>query len=443
LSQLQAERTFRVDAVIDAQPVCALQIRVVALCCLAAALNGFDGQIIGFLAPTIATDLKVDIRAFGLVFSAGFVGLMLGAMSVGSFGDRVGRKRALLFSMLIFGVFAMLTGLAQSFNDLVLLRFLTGVGLGGSLPNLAALATEYVPDRLRRIPASLIGAAIPTGAMSAGVIAAATLQSWGWRSMFYLGGMLPLTLAAVLYFALPESVRYLALNPSHRATVQAIMARIWPQAATLKAHFTGSPPNSVTEGSILDLFRASRGTITASLWIINIMSFMVLYFIISWMPALLEAVKLPARVGIMAITTFSLGGIVGSVAEGPLMNRFSAELVLFVEYSLFAALTGVLAISPMYPSVIALLSFGLGLSLQAAQAGLIILAVTLYPIEIRSTGTGWSVAVGITGSIIGPLLGQWALRAGWSSQQIFAASAYPALCAAAAVGVLVFTRKRI
>ena len=173
------------------------------------------------------------------------------------------------------------------------------------------------------------------------------------------------------------------------------------------------------------------------------MSFMVLYFIISWMPALLEAVKLPARVGIMAITTFSLGGIVGSVAEGPLMNRFSAELVLFVEYSLFAALTGVLAISPMHPSVIALLSFGLGLSLQAAQAGLIILAVTLYPIEIRSTGTGWSLAVGITGSIIGPLLGQWALRAGWSSQQIFAASAYPALCAAAAVGVLVFTRKRI
>ena len=261
--------------------------------------------------------------------------------------------------------------------------------------------------------------------------------------MFYLGGMLPLTLAAVLYFALPESVRYLALNPSHRATVQAIMARIWPQAATLKAHFTGSPPNSVTEGSIIDLFRASRGTITALLWIINIMSFMVLYFIISWMPALLEAVKLPARVGIMAITTFSLGGIVGSIAEGPLMNRFNSGFVLFVEYTLFAALIGVLAISPMYPSLIALLSFGLGLSLQAAQAGLIILAVTLYPIEIRSTGTGWSLAVGITGSIIGPLLGQWALRAGWSSQQIFAASAYPALCAAAAVGVLVLTRKRI
>ena len=442
MSQLQAERTFRVDAVIDAQPVCALQIRVVALCCLAAALNGFDGQIIGFLAPTIATDLKVDIRAFGLVFSAGFVGLMLGAMSIGPLGDRVGRKRALLSSMLIFGVFAMLTGWARSFNDLVLLRFLTGVGLGGSLPNLAALATEYVPDRLRRIPASLIGAAIPTGAMSAGIIAAATLQSWGWRSMFYLGGMLPLTLAGVLYFALPESVRYLTLDPSRRATVRAIMARIWPEAATFEARFTESPP-TVTGGSILDLFRASRGTITASLWIINIMSFMVLYFIISWMPALLEAVKLPAQVGIMAITTFSLGGIIGSVAEGPLMNRFSAELVLFVEYSLFAALIGVLAISPMYPLVIALLSFGLGLSLQAAQAGLIILAVTLYPIEIRSTGTGWSLAVGITGSIIGPLLGQWALRAGWSSQQIFAASAYPALCAAAAVGVLIFTRKRI
>jgi AAHS family 4-hydroxybenzoate transporter-like MFS transporter len=436
-------RSYQVDEIIDSQPVGKLQLRTVALCCLVAALNGFDGQVIGFLAPSMAADLHVDVRSFGPMFAAGFLGLMMGAMIMGPLGDRVGRKPALLISTLVFGVLAGLTGFVHSMNELVLVRFLTGLGLGGALPNVAALATEYMPKRFNRIPASLIGAAIPAGAMSAGLIATVLVPEWGWRPMFYLGGIMPLMLAAALALALPESARYLSLDPRKQGQVRRIMAKIWPEAARLDAHFAAPARIAESGGSVFELFRHGRATFTSMLWVINIMSFMVLYFIISWMPALLKAASLPITAGITSITAFSFGGIVGSLAEGPLMNRFSPERVLLAEYIAFAVLVGVLAALPLSVGLVAILSFVLGVTVQAAQAGLIIFAVTLYPTEIRSTGAGWGVAVGIVGSIIGPLLGGAAMLAGWSPQAIFASGAVPALCAAAAVGVIAWSKRQL
>lgn len=439
---MSSVRTYLVDEIIDSQPVGWLQLRVVSLCCIIGAINGFDAQVIGFLAPSIAVSLHADVRTFGPMFSAGFVGLMIGAMTLGPFGDRKGRKPALLLSTLLFGVLAGLTGFVQTFHELIFLRFLTGVGLGGALPNVAALATEYFPARLRRIPPSLIGAAIPAGAMVSGLLATIFLPEWGWRSMFYLGGIMPIALCLVLFFALPESARYLSLDGANQEKVRSIMVKIWPDAADPRAYFRAPSRTIHTGGSALELFRGGRALITAMLWVTNVMSFMVLYFIISWLPSLLQAAALPVSAGIMSITVFSLGGIVGSLAEGPLMNRFRPAIVLLVEFMVFAVLVVFLAAAPLSLGLVAVISFGLGLSIQAAQAGLLIFAVTLYPIEIRSTGAGWSVAVGIVGSIIGPLLGGFAMLAGWSAQEIFLAGAVPALCAAGAVAVIaVQTRK--
>jgi MFS transporter, AAHS family, 4-hydroxybenzoate transporter len=160
------------------------------------------------------------------------------------------------------------------------------------------------------------------------------------------------------------------------------------------------------------------------------------------MPSLLKAAALPTSAGIMSITMFSLGGILGSLAEGPLMNRFYPALVLLIEYLAFALLVAILAMAPLNYGLVAVLTLGLGVTLQAGQAGLIIFAVTLYPTEIRSTGAGWSVAVGIVGSIIGPLLGGFAMLAGWSVRQIFVAGAVPALCAAAAVTAIIAVENR-
>jgi AAHS family 4-hydroxybenzoate transporter-like MFS transporter len=426
----------QVDEIIDSQPVGRLQRRTIGLCCLIGALNGFDGQVIGFLAPSMAESLHVDVRTFGPVFSAGFVGLMIGAMTMGPLGDRLGRKPALLISTLTFGVLAGLTSVAQTLNSLLLIRFLTGLGLGGALPNIAALATEYVPKRLGRIPASLIGAAIPAGAMSAGLLATWMLPAWGWRSLFVLGGFMPIVLAGILAVALPESPRHLSLHRRNQAKLRVIMAKIWPDGVRLNAYFSAPNRSIAAGGSVLELFRRGRALITSMLWVANIMSFMVLYFIISWMPSLLAAAALPSSAGVMSITAFSLGGIMGSLSEGPLMNRFSPALILCGEFLVFALLALVLALAPLTYGLVAVVAFGLGVSIQAAQAGLIIFAVTLYPTEIRSTGSGWSVAIGIVGSIVGPLLGGFAMLAGWTVQGIFASGAVPAVTAAGAVAMI-------
>ncbi|MDP8984572.1 MAG: MFS transporter [Pseudomonadota bacterium] len=436
-------RSYQVDEIIDSQPIGRLQVRTVALCCAVAALNGFDGQVIGFLAPAMAADLRVDVRSFGPMFAAGFLGLMIGAMVMGPLGDRIGRKPALLISTVVFGVLAAVTGFIHSVNELVLVRFLTGLGLGGALPNVAALATEYMPKRLNRIPASLIGAAIPAGAMGAGLIATLIVPQLGWRWMFYLGGLMPLILAAALALALPESARYLSLDSRKQGQVRRIMAKIWPDGVRLDAHFAAPVRTADAGGSVFELFREGRATVTSMLWVINVMSFMLLYFIVSWMPALLKAAALPLTAGIMSITAFSFGGIVGSLAEGPLMNRLSPERVLFAEFIAFAMLVGILAALPLSLGLVAVLSFALGVTVQAAQAGLIIFAVTVYPTEIRSTGAGWCVAVGIVGSIIGPLLGGAAMLAGWSTQSIFASGAVPALCAATAVAVIAWSKREL
>ncbi len=433
---MQSTSSYQVDHVIDSQPVGRLQIRTVALCCVIAALNGYDGQVIGFLAPAMASTLHVDVRSFGPMFAAGFIGLMFGAMIMGPLGDRKGRRPALLASTLVFGVLAGLTGFVHSFNELVALRFLTGLGLGGALPNVAALATEYMPKRLTRIPASLIGAAIPAGAMGAGLIATWVLPAWGWRPMFYIGGVLPILVTVILVFGLPESARYLSLDERNQGKLKAIMAKIWPDSAGLNAHYAAPLRTVETGGSVLELFGRGRALVTAMLWVVNIMSFMVLYFIISWMPSLLKAAALPLSAGIMSITLFSLGGIIGSLVEGPLMNRLWPALVLLIEFALFALLVSVLALAPLSYVLVGMVGFGLGLTIQGAQAGLIIFAVTLYPTEIRSTGVGWSVAVGLVGSVVGPLLGGLALLSGWTAQQIFLSGAVPALCAVSAVAII-------
>jgi AAHS family 4-hydroxybenzoate transporter-like MFS transporter len=429
--------SYRVDDVIDSHPVGRLQIRVVSLCCLIGALNGFDGQVIGFLAPSIATTLRVNVNSFGPMFAAGFVGLMVGAMTMGPLGDRLGRKPALLISTIVFGLLAGLTGFVTTVDELILLRFLTGVGLGGALPNVAALATEYMPKRLSKIPASLIGAAIPAGAMLAGMVASVIVPTWGWRWMFFVGGIMPIALGVALIFALPESVRFLSLKTANQNKLRIIMGEIWAEGVRLNVRFGAHVSATASGGSVLELFKSGRAAVTSMLWVINIMSFMVIYFIISWMPSLLKAASLPMSAGIMSVTMFSFGGVLGALGEGLLMNRFYPAFVLVGEFVLFALLVGVLATAPLSYGLVAAVTFGLGLSIQSAQAGLIIFAVTLYPIEIRSTGAGWSVAIGIIGSIIGPLLGGYAMLAGWSAQQIFLCGAVPALCAAGAAVVIV------
>jgi len=421
-----------VGDIIDRCPVGRLQKLTVALCCLVAMLDGFDAQSIGFLAPPIAASLGTDVRAFGPMFSASLVGIMIGALVIGPAGDRWGRKRMVILATVSFGIFAFATAFARNLQDLVIVRFLTGLGLGGALPNVVALATDYVPQRLKTLPACFISAAMPAGGMLAGIAAAWLLPEWGWRAVFYVGGVVPIGIAVVCLFALPESVRLLCIKGADGLQIRAIMAQIWPDSRHMRVRFVASVEKS-ERAPLLELFRHGRAVVTVALWLAFFTNLLVIYTVISWMPALLTASSLSVSAGIMAITAFSLGAIFGSLLQGPLLARLRPSWVFAIEFGLFVLLVLLLSAMPLSQPLVGMMAFAIGWVIQGAQAGLNALAANFYPPALRATGLGWGLGIGRIGSIVGPLLAGWALQAAWSPRHIFMAGSVPAVCAAVAI----------
>jgi AAHS family 4-hydroxybenzoate transporter-like MFS transporter len=426
-------RALTVNEIIDQRPVGRFQAITVGFCGLVLLLDGFDTQSMGFLAPPIAEELGIPMSAFGPVFAAGLIGLMLGTMTTGPIADRWGRKWAIILSTLTFGSFSLLTPQAGTFNELVALRLLTGLGLGGAMPNVVALASEYAPKRLQPILVTAIFVGMGAGALVAGVLSSMMIPTFGWRSVFYVGGVAPILLALALIRVLPESVRFLSVRGCSPEEVARIVRRIAPELEGTSLSIAAAPPQRLAGVPVRHLFTERRGTGTLLLWLPFFMNLLILYFILSWLPALLRQAGMPLSAGITAVTLFSLGGIIGTLAQGPLMNAVGAHRLMLAEFA--ASLALVVTAASIFESLTLMMTvtFLLGVCVQGAQAGLNVLAAMFYPTEIRSTGVGWALGIGRVGSIVGPVIGGMMLSLQWTPQQIFTAGAAPAACAAVAV----------
>jgi MFS transporter, AAHS family, 4-hydroxybenzoate transporter len=431
-------RTLTVNDVIDGQPLSGFQIVTILLCSLVLLLDGFDTQAMGFLVPPIAEELGIPLSAFGPVLSAGLVGLMIGAMSAGPIADRWGRRWAIIVSSLVFGFFSLLTAGADSIRELVTLRFLTGLGLGGAMPNVVALASEYAPKRLQPILVTAIFAGMGGGAVLASLVGGALIPIWGWRSVFYVGGVLPIALALILIKTLPESVRFLTARGADAKHVNAIIRRIAPDLGDVRVSAgapatSGRSPGNADGLPVAQLFREGRTAGTFLLWIPFFMNLLILYFILSWLPSLLRQAGMPVSAGITAVMVFSIGGILGALVQGPLMKAFGVFPTMVAEFLISLGLVVLASMIFANFPLMMVTTFILGISVQGAQAGLNVLSAMYYPTVIRSTGVGWALGVGRIGSIVGPILGGIMLSMQWTPQQIFMAGAIPAICAACAV----------
>jgi AAHS family 4-hydroxybenzoate transporter-like MFS transporter len=426
-------RGLTVAEIIDQQPLSRFQITTIVLCALVMVLDGFDTQCIGFLVPSIAETFHLPLKAFTPVFAWGLIGFMTASMIMGPVADRWGRKWPVVVSTLIFATFATLTGRASSFHEIVIFRALTGLGLGGAMPNVVALTSEYAPKRLQRVFVSTLFFGMPLGALLGGLAASAMIPAWGWRSVFYLGGLLPLLVAIVLIVALPESVQFLAVRNGDPRKIAAIMARIAPKLADMPASSLIAPDRRGKGLPVKYLFAEGRALGTVLLWVPFFMNLLMIYFIVSWLPALLRQAHMPVSAGVKAISMFSFAGIIGSLAQGRLMNRYGAYVVMVWEFLVSTLLIGSLAFAAGSLPFIMAVTFFLGFTIQGAQGGLNALAASFYPTAMRSTGVGWALGIGRIGSIVGPVLGGVMLSLEWSPQQIFLAGALPALIAAVAV----------
>jgi len=426
-------RETTVSEIVDDQPLSRFQIGTLLMCGFVAILDGFDTQSIGFLAPAIAESLKVPLQSFAPVFVAGLLGLMCGAGVLGPVADRWGRKWTIVLSTLVFGLFSFLTAYTTSFNELLLFRFLTGIGLGGAMPNVVALTAEYSPKRLQAIFVSMLFTGMPLGAVLGGLVASALLPVLGWQSVFYVGGLLPLVMVVILMAKLPESARYLIVHGASSERVAAIVARVAPGFADIRRVRLVPGAAALKGFSVKHLFTEGRALGTLLLWVPYFMNLLIIYFVISWLPAVLRQASMPIAAGVTAISLFSLGGIAGSLIQGISMRRFGSSRLLIAEFVAAVLLIGSLSVLPASFGLIMTVAFVLGIAVQGAQAGLNALVAEFYPTAIRSTGVGWALAVGRIGSIVGPVLGGIMLSLQWSLQQIFLAGTLPALCAALAI----------
>jgi AAHS family 4-hydroxybenzoate transporter-like MFS transporter len=421
-----------VSELLDTQKVSPFQIRVLVLCALAVMLDGFDTQAIGYAAPDVARDLHLDHTALSPVFASGLTGLMIGALTLGPVADRFGRRLIIIASTTLFGLVSLATAMASSVSSLMILRFIGGLGLGGVMPNAIALTSEYCPRRSRGTMVMVMFCGFPIGATIAGFAAAAIIPTFGWRGMFVLGGVLPLLLAPVLFAMLPDSIRYLVLRGKREARVAGLLKQLYPQLVFASEITFVIREKSAPGAAIGHLFRQGRRWPTLLLWIVFFASLLDLFLLSNWLPTVFHDAGISLSLSVIATALFQGGGVLGSLALGRIVDRFGAYRVLSLTYlvgAIFVALLG-----PQH-SIIAIMgcTFCAGIGIIGGQTGANVLAASIYPTFIRSTGVGWALGIGRIGSIVGPVLGGLMLSLDWPLTTIFLAAAVPAACGSAAI----------
>jgi AAHS family 4-hydroxybenzoate transporter-like MFS transporter len=366
---------------------------------------------------------------------------MIAALTTGPIADRWGRKSPVILSTLSFAVFSLLSAHANTRLEFVILRFLTGLGLGGAMPNVVALASEYIPKRILAVVIPILFVGMPLGGTISGFTSAAMVPVWGWRSVFFVGGILPLVIGLLLIFVLPESIQFLAVQGKDSETIAKTLARISPELARQGTNSIAVSREEPRKGvPVKHLFTEGRTAGTILLWIPYFMNLLLIYFLGGWLPALLRDEGMSVSAGVTATAFISFGGVFGCLVEGQLLRRWGAYVILTAEYAMAGVLIASLAlISVSFPLMLTM-TFGTGLMIIGAQGGLNALAARFYPISVRSTGVGWALGVGRIGSIVGPLIGGTFLSIGWKTREMLIFAAVVAVVAC--ISILVSNRIR-
>jgi AAHS family 4-hydroxybenzoate transporter-like MFS transporter len=426
-----AVNVANITEIIDRRKLGVFQKRIALLCAIVAAMEGFNTQSVGFIAPALAQAFHLTPADLGLFFSLGLFGLLLGAIFVAPLADRFGRRPVLLVCVPLLGLCSLLTAASPSVSVLDSLRFLTGLAIGGALPNTIALTSEYSPHRRRSLLVALMFTGFIFGSIGAGLSATRLVPAFGWQAVFILGGVLPLAFAPVLYFALPESIRFLVLRRAPPKAIAALLRRLDPalQTARNTRFITGEAASS--GASVVALFREGRAKRTLLLWVISFMSLFDIYLLANWLPTEMRALGFPIQTAILVGTVLQFGGLTGTIF-GWLADRIGANIALATAYFVGAICVTCIGLVGHNEALVMLAVLGSGFGILGGQTVANAVAAISYPTEMRSTGVGWATGIGRIGSIVGPGLAGILLQLNISAQNIFFLAVIPALIASAA-----------
>jgi AAHS family 3-hydroxyphenylpropionic acid transporter len=371
--------------------------RTILFCFLASLCEGFDIQAAGVAASGIAAEFTPTSRLLGFIFSASTLGLLAGALIGGGVADVMGRKAVLIASILSFAVASLLTAAAPGMACLAYARFATGLGLGGALPSILALAAEADANQSRRSHIALLYSGAPVGAALAS-LTSLLVTAAHWRWIFTVGGIMPLALAPLIAGFMSESVPFRMLRSARRA-------RSAEEPVQLRAPLS----------RVLEVWSGR----TLLLWVGFCVALLTLYLLLNWLPTLLVARGLARSQAAAAQIGFNLGGTVAILWISRMLDTRSRRVIVIATFAAVPCLLALLALLAAQAAVVIAVTVLLGGAVLASQAILYALAPRCYPTPIRGVGLGVAVAAGRIGAIAGPVMVGLILAAGQAAGTVF------------------------
>jgi AAHS family 4-hydroxybenzoate transporter-like MFS transporter len=413
------EKTVDISEVIDRSKVGAFQIGIFLLCGLCLIIDGFDVQAMGFVAPALIKDWHVAGPSLGPVFSAALFGVLVGSLLFSMLADKIGRRPVLIIATLFFGLMTLWAGRANSLNELLTVRFIAGMGLGGIMPNAVALIGEFSPGKSRAAIVMIVANGFNIGAAFGGFLAAWLIPSYGWRSVFYLGAAVPIAIAMLMLFLLPESLQFLALQGKRLDQVKKWLKRIDPAAATDDAARYVVREQKKEGVPAMHLFSEGRGLVTFILWSIFFINLLNLYLLASWLPTVVSAAGYATSTAVLVGTSLQVGGLLASFVMAAFVRRLGIIPVLLIGFFIGAVSIGMIGVVAATLAVLVFVVFMAGWGVVGNQGTLNALAATYYPTYLRSTGVGWCLGIGRIGAIVGPLFAGELMKRNLPTQQLF------------------------
>jgi MFS transporter, AAHS family, 4-hydroxybenzoate transporter len=404
------------------------------ICFAAIAIEGFDTIVMAFIAPAVSHDWHLPPAALAPLVASGLVGLLVGSIVGGTMADRVGRRVVGIVAIAWFGVAALASSEAQSVVQLVLLRFITGLGVGAAMPASSALVAEYSPDRSRSAMLASAFCGFLFGAAVAGFVTSYALGSLGWRGMLVLSGVLPLCVAGVFAWQVPESPLYMVVSRKSNAAVQRVVSKLFPELDCSGLHFVIASPGASKRGSLALVGKQYRlGTVLT--WIAEFAGYLVFFLVGSWLPTHLKQVGLSMHEASQVSSMFQFGALGGSVLFAFLVRRYNVASVIcgaFGVGSLLVIALGLSETTSWHTNVVFLAGLTVGGPLTCVNT----VPGIFYPTELRASGGGWTVAIGRIGSIIGSSLIGLIVVSGFPYLLVCALLAIPLVIASACMAVM-------
>lgn len=418
------------------------QLRVIGLCVLIAFWDGYDALNIGYVLPSISADWGVAPAMLTPVLTAGTIGTIVGAITLGALADSRGRRPVIIGGVVMFAIFSAGMALAPNIPVLTTMRFLAGIGLGAVLPTLIALGVEYSPAKRKMTTGVVLSAAVAAGGFVGGGIVNVLLPLFGWHSVFVVGAVIPLILVPFMVRSLPESLAFLESRNRH-TDVHRILAKIDPSLANAPLQPVAAVSAEVKAKAPLRLlFQEGRASTTVLLWTASFCGYMLVFVMTSWMPTLLVGTGMEQSLAVWATSLVTLGNMLGGIVFGLLADRRQDFRVLLLGYPLGAvAIIGIAFATPL-PVVTLPFALLLGLTALGICSAQTALAATIYPSAAKATGVSWTLTAGRVASVIGPLLVGLFIVMELAPKNIFLFGLVPAGLGALAIFGLVIRLRR-